>query len=122
MAACTALASNDNDVSTLSATASVRMGISRGSCGSGCIGESNVRCLVQLMCLQRYFEVAVRLEAFTAEAAPFLVGINDLGNTGVALPLGGQAGGEVHQQIGHGCVRRFQGDMYLGCRIRRMLI
>src|SRR5258707_5438761 len=98
MAACTAFASSDSDAGALSCTASVRMGISRGSCGSSGMGKSNFRCLVQLMRFERYLKVAVDLESLSAEAAAILVGVDDLDDARVQFPIRGQAGGPVHQQ------------------------
>src|SRR5579863_3673118 len=100
MAACAALASNEEGAGASSFTVSVRMGISRGSWVPGCMAGSFLGRSAELMRLERYVAVAVRLEALAAEAAALLVGVDDFGDTRVAVPVLGQPVGQVHQQVG----------------------
>src|SRR5580658_5284977 len=103
-------------------TVSVRMGISRGSGVSGCMAGSFLGRLPKLMRLERHVAVAVRLEALAAEASALLIGVDDFGDTRVALPVLGQPSGQVYQQVGRRRAHGQRGEVYLGGGIGRLLV
>src|SRR5271165_216061 len=87
-AACTALTSSDARVASHFSASSVRMGMSRGSWESWLMGSCTRR-IIQLMRLDRYFKFAIGLESFSTQAAPLLVGVDDLGYSRELVQAGG---------------------------------
>src|SRR5580698_2519092 len=124
MAACADFASKELHAGsgTPSFTVSVRMGISRGSGVSGYMAGSFLGRGPELMRLERHVAVAVRLEALAAEAAALLVGVDDFGDTRVALPVLGQTIGQVHQQVGRRRRGGQRGEVHFRGRIGRLLV
>src|ERR1019366_2375730 len=101
MASCAA--SKSNGLAAASAPASmvsVRAGISRGSCGSDDMLDSNFPGAVHLMSLGRQLMLAVGLEALAAEAPSLRVAVDDFGYAREALQSRGQPVAQIDQHIG----------------------
>src|SRR5271167_4645439 len=71
----------------------------------------DARALVNLMRLQGELEIAVRLEAFAAQAPALFISVDDFGDARVLRQLRGQRLRQIHQQVGRRCRGGFQHEV-----------